>query len=402
MDTAPRAALRRPELVTDIEVLPAAPEPARALTVMAVYELSEAGRKASLLMGGDGRALQQLKVQVPTSRLHLVTVDPQGTARLKLRPRFELNAEHGVVRIDAVPTYDAPPTLEDLFREAARNHELERVYQAERNAARTKRREAERERRAQIAQAFLADKSQRALVHPAPSPKRCTITTDQGRLLFDVATDEGIAREVPVEAHRRFRADLAEKKEKNLRERAAQLALHQEKRRFIAEWIENHGTRDQQDRQAAGVLSVAEAVTLIADAVFADLSGFGRYKRDGADLLQSHIRRTGPDPAAVVRPADLIVKTSEAKTLTAYQWYLLRQLRDRLPEATIVPRRHLLLARQAPLAPGLVLYSAVVIVSLGPLSLRREYLAPPADSSEAQTAARADAAGLDAASRLTD
>ncbi len=401
MDTAPRA-LRRPELVTDIEVSPAAPEPARALTVMAVYELSEAGRKASLLTGGDGRALQQLKVQVPTSRLHLVTVDPQGAARLKLRPRFELNSEHQVVRTDAVPTYDAPPTLEDLFREAARNHELERVYQAERNAARTKRREAERERRAQIAQAFLGDKSKRALVHPPPSPKHCTLVTDQGRVLFDVAADEGVARDVPAEAHRRFRADLAAKKERNLRERAAQLALHEEKKRFISEWIEKNGTSDQKERQAVGLLPIEEAIESIADQAFAPLVGFARYKRDGAELLQNQIRNTGADLNAVVRPADLIVKTSEAKTLTAYQWYLLRQLRNRHPEATIVPRRHLLLARQAPHVPGLVLYSAVVIVSLGPLSLRREYLAPPADSSEAQTAAPADAAGLDAASRMTD
>jgi hypothetical protein len=64
MDTAPHAALRRPELVTDIEASRAS-EPARALAVMAVYQLSEAGRKASLLWGGDGRALQQLRVQVP-------------------------------------------------------------------------------------------------------------------------------------------------------------------------------------------------------------------------------------------------------------------------------------------------------------------------------------------------
>ena len=64
---------------------------AQSLTVSAIYHLSETGRKASLLAGGDGRGLQRLSVQVPTTRLHLVAVDVNGVARLKLQPRFELD-----------------------------------------------------------------------------------------------------------------------------------------------------------------------------------------------------------------------------------------------------------------------------------------------------------------------
>jgi hypothetical protein len=62
----------------------------RTLAVTATYLLSEEGRKASLLAGGDGRAIQQLTVNVPSHRLHLVTVDANGVAMLKLRPRYEL------------------------------------------------------------------------------------------------------------------------------------------------------------------------------------------------------------------------------------------------------------------------------------------------------------------------
>ena len=175
MDSASGSALRRPELVTDPASGPP-PESARSLTVTAVYQLSEAGRKASLLAGGDGRAAQHITVQVPTSRLHLVSVDPQGVARLKLRPRYETDAEQRVVRVDDAPTYDVPPTIDELFREAARNHERERVYLAERTVTRAKKREADHERRLQVAQAFLADRTQRAMVHPAPSPKRCYVT----------------------------------------------------------------------------------------------------------------------------------------------------------------------------------------------------------------------------------
>ena len=42
------------------------------------YRLSEAGRKASLLSGGNGRAEQRVKVAVPLTRLHLVHVDANG------------------------------------------------------------------------------------------------------------------------------------------------------------------------------------------------------------------------------------------------------------------------------------------------------------------------------------
>src|SRR5437773_7679731 len=58
--------------------------------------LSEEGRKVSLLGGGDGRAIQEIKVQVPTNRFHLVSVDSDGQARLRLRDRksTRLNSSH--------------------------------------------------------------------------------------------------------------------------------------------------------------------------------------------------------------------------------------------------------------------------------------------------------------------
>src|SRR5438034_850699 len=110
-------------------------EVSRTLHVAVIYRLSEAGRKASLLAGGDGRAVQELTLQVPVQRLHLVTVDVDGIARLKLQPQYQQEGDHRVVRIDSPPTYDAPPDLETLCADAARNHQLERVYHAERREA---------------------------------------------------------------------------------------------------------------------------------------------------------------------------------------------------------------------------------------------------------------------------
>src|SRR5262249_9024119 len=190
--------------------------------------LPEAGRRPSLSEGGEGRAVQKLSRGAPANRLHLVGVDAQGVARLKLRPRYQLDGDNGIVRIDAAPTYDAPPDIEELFREAARNHQLERAYQSERQASKIKRREADQERRATIAKACLSDLTRRALVHPTPSPTRCVIQTEEGRVFFDAATDLAPARDVPPEAHRRFRADLRAQRDQNLKTRAAQLAQHEE------------------------------------------------------------------------------------------------------------------------------------------------------------------------------
>src|SRR4029077_18127899 len=110
-------------------------DPNRTLAVSATYLLSEDGRKASLLAGADGRAVQELKVEVPANRLHLVSVDADGVARLKLRPRYQLDGEERIVRIDSAPTYDIPPDVEDLFREATRNYQFERVFRTQRSAA---------------------------------------------------------------------------------------------------------------------------------------------------------------------------------------------------------------------------------------------------------------------------
>ncbi len=136
--------------------LQSAVDSTRTLKVTADYRLSEAGRKASLLSGGNGHAEQRVKVAVPLTRLHLVHVDNHGVARLKLRPQFKLNAEQRIVKTTFAPVYDHPPTLDELFQDAARNHELERTYHAQRTTAQAARRDTLQDWRNQVALEFLA------------------------------------------------------------------------------------------------------------------------------------------------------------------------------------------------------------------------------------------------------
>ena len=349
-------------------------EVARTLSVTATYLLSEDGRKASLLAGGDGHAVQQLSLQVTANRLHLVSVDRQGVARLKLRPRFERDEERGLVRTDAAPLYDTPPTIDELYRAAAKNHELETAYYAERAAQRSKRSDEDRIRRETIAEAFLGDKGQRGVAHPPPSPKRCYLITDRGRLLFDVTADQGIAKEVPPEAHRRFRADLRAKGERDRQTRSEQLALHEEKKRFIADWIATNGTDEQKMRQAAGVLPMTEAIEGITDQAFAVNGRLPLYRRDGADRLQRFLRESTRTDDIVVTPSDVAVRSVHAVKATAAQWAVVRNLQGLVPDATVVLREHVLSSRRHQDSASLTVFGVLVTKLHGPFVLRREYV----------------------------
>jgi hypothetical protein len=373
MDTATVSVPRRPELVSEPSPLKA--DRARKLTVEALYTLSENGRKASLLNGGNGRAVQQLTVEVPANRLHLVTVDAEGLARLKLRPRYDVKPDGHVVQIDAPPIYDQPPTIDELFMAAAKNHELERAYFAQRST-RARRRDAQHDVRAQAAQTFLTDPDQRALLHPPPSPKRCYMATAQGRLLFDADRDEGAARDVPAEAHRRFRADERARRERNTQERARRLALHEEKTHFIAEWIATKGTPEQQARQAAGMLPMAEAIEGIGDEAFTAFREWPLYVRDGAAMLQARLRQHPQYHRAVVTPLDLAVTDEDAAEATADQWARAQEARAILADATVTLRTHRLTWRRHPEAPTLTLHGLLVVRNVGPLVLRREFAVP--------------------------
>ena len=346
---------------------------ARTLSATASYLLSEDGRKASLLSGGDGRSVQQVTLQVPANRLHLVAVDRQGVARLKLRPRFEMDTT-GIVRVDTAPMYDAPPTVDELYRAAAKNHELETAYYAQRTALRAKRTDDDRAQRQSVAEAFLADKGLRAAAHPPPTPKICYVTTERGGVLFDVSIDQGLAKDVPPEAHRRFRADQRAYQEKVRQDQISQAALHEEKKQFIAGWISTNGTEEEKARHASGVLPMAEAIARISDQVFAPVDTRPVYVHDGAQRLQRSIRQFTGSADAVVTPADVVVRSAHAIMASAEEWAAIREIQERLPEAHTVLRHHLLLSRRHQGVPSLVIIGALVTLKHGPFVLRREYI----------------------------
>lgn len=376
MESAARIETPRPELVTDHRAPSSLPA---ILTVSARFVLSEAGRKLSLLSGGNGRAVQEISLDVPANRLHLVRVGGNGVAQLKLRPRFELDGAQHVIRFDATPIYDIPPTVDQLLKDAARNHELERAFLAERSLSRSARREHDREWRSEVAQEFLREPTRRALVHPSPSPRRCFVATDRGRVRFDITTDSGPAHDVPLEAYKRFTADLRKRRERTSQERAAQLALHEQKREVVAQWVAANGSDDQRARQSAGLLPMQEVIDAITDQAFHALDGYPRYTHDGAEKLQAHLRQVPRYASVTVSQDDLVALGRPAVTATREQWAFMEQIKSLVTPAIVNLRRYDLSWARDSRAPKLTVFSVVVVIKIGPLSVRREFIAPIAN-----------------------
>jgi hypothetical protein len=373
METATVSILRRSEPST--EGVSPKRDVARTLTVKGIYILSESGRKASLVTGGTGRAVQEIELDIPTNRLHLVHVDPDGNAYLKLRPRYDVRPDGRVAQIDSPPMFDRPPTNDELLLAAAKNHELERAYVGQ-GGRRARKREALSDVRARLAETFLSNPELRALVHPPPEPKRCYVDSPNGRVLFDASRDEGVARDVPAEAHRRFRADERARRERNTHERARRIALHEEKMRFAAEWVAANGTPDQQQRQAIGLLPIDEALEAMAVELFAPLRQWPLYIRNGPAVFQAHLRRYPEFERVVITERELDVADADAVQATAAQWARAQEARSMLPDATVMLRSHRLTWRGHPEAPALTLYGLLVVRTIGPFVLRREFAVP--------------------------
>ncbi|MEQ1907561.1 MAG: hypothetical protein ABMA15_02000 [Vicinamibacterales bacterium] len=376
MDAIAAAATRR--LESPLHAVSAPPvEATRTLPVTAEYRLSEVGRKASLLAGGDGRTEQRIKLAVPVTRLHLVHVDGSGVARLKLRPQFKLNAEQRILRIKLAPVYDQPPTLDDLFLEAARNHELERTYHAQRTTSQTTRRDTFDEWRNQVALDFLGDLNRRAVVYPAPTSRRCQLMTDRGAVHFDARRDPGVAKQVPREAFRRFDADIRVRHAQGADLRAKYDAVHAEKQQLMRVWIEAHGSEDQRQRLAAGMFPFREYLDVLTDETLQPLGHLEPYRTDGATRLQAHLRQMG-HADAVVAPTELSVITRPLPTATPDQWALMQQIHTVLGDANVQLRERSLAWTRNLHAPKLRLVTALVTTKVGPLALRREFLVPNA------------------------
>jgi hypothetical protein len=361
---------------SSLHAVPPASEAQRTLKVLAEYRLSEAGRKASLLSGGNGRARQRMKLTLPATRLHLVRVRPDGVARLKLQPQFRLDAEQRIVRLDQRPVYDHPPTLDELLQDAARNHELERGFYAQKTTTRATRHENLRTWLDDVAREFLSDPTRRAIVHPAPSPHQCQLVTSRGPMFFHTAQLTGLAREVPLEAFRRFQNDIRIRSGRAAIQREHDVVVREERRRAMDEWVRAHGTPDQRERFAEGMFPLSEWIAAVAETAFAPIAALPRYDSNGARCLQAFLREFPVYAHVNVTKADYRVVTRLLPTATPPQWEWLQWIRRAMPDAKVQLRERELVWTADPRAPRHRTIAILVTTKVGLVTVRRELVMP--------------------------
>lgn len=361
-----------------LHVVPPTVESQPTLKVRAEYRLDEAGRKASLLQGGNGQASQRVALTLPSTRLHLVHVAKDGSARLKLRPQFRLNDEQRIVLIDARPTFDHVPTTDELLQEAARNHELERGFFGQKTTSRVARREAFGQFLEQTAREFLADPNRRAIAHPAPTAGVCQLATSRGPIHFFAHSGSTVVRQVPLEASRRFQNDQRIRHGQASIQRERDVAIDAERRRMMEEWVAAQGTPEQRERFAAGALPKAEWLAAVTDATFAPLGAMPTYDSNGARTLQDFLRQLPAHPSVVVTHADYRVVTKPLTTASQVQWEWMQWVRRALPAANVHLRERELIWNGDTKAPRHRTTTLLVTTTVGAINVRREFTVPEA------------------------
>jgi hypothetical protein len=115
--------------------------------------------------------------------------------------------------------------------------------------------------------------------YPPPSKRRCQVMTDRGPVHFDAKRVMGVARQVPLEAFRRFDNDVRISHGRGADQRSRSLARHAQRQQMMHEWITLHGSHDQRERLTAGVLPFKEFVHALTEVTFRPLAHLTPYQR---------------------------------------------------------------------------------------------------------------------------
>src|SRR4029079_5996685 len=100
---------------------------------------------------------------------------------------------------------------------------------------------------------------------------------------------------------------------------------------------------------------------------------------------QKFIRQCTGSADVVVTPADIVARSAHAIMASAEEWAAIREIQERLPEAHVVLRHHLLLSRGLTGVPSIVIIGALVTLKHGPFILRREYIVSDKQSAASAT-----------------
>jgi hypothetical protein len=304
------------------------------------YYLSEQGRRDSLLKGGNGHFEQTMFGSINEKDIELFSVDASGlvsfdattTALFWWKASVPASKGHVVTQENGgVPQihWDIVPSWEDLLAIArqvkAQNDEME----AEDEAVRTK--------HEQIGEAFINNPEARAT------------KVEQHHVIVD-GKRFGEMHPVWFEARKRWKRDQEELKQRN--------------RATLAEWIQQFGDENQQQRLAAQLLPWQEAYDSAEEWFYAHLLPFQQYQRFTSDEVCECARNGGTF-------CEIKFQSIDATELTADEWERFSEIQAAAPDATFQFREHR--ARCATAAAPIVRRGVIVKFTMGELGFKREF-----------------------------
>jgi hypothetical protein len=307
------------------------------------YLLSEQGRRDSLKKGGNAQRIQEVTGTVANADLECFSVDLEGNVSFDLAGEFDFMEQpsrdfpsnkgrwvrKGEGYIVEEVQWDVVPSWEDLVaiaRQFKRDHDQSAAYQAEQ----LKETEA-------IGNAFLKD----------PNARATTVAKDH--VVIDGRRFEGFTPVVNT-ARKRWQRDQDELKKAN--------------RATLAEWVGQHGTENQRQRLAAGLLPWQEAYEAAENYLFAPAAAFQLYQRFEIEDICLCVRM-GDDFC------DPKFQSVDATELTADEWEQFARIKSALPGAQFQLREH---RAQCKSAENPEMRRGVIVkFTMGQLTFKREF-----------------------------
>jgi hypothetical protein len=295
------------------------------------FAYDEAGRKADLLTGGNGREDQSRTGPIEHSDLNLFNVSDKGQIsqsllNLGIKPethwQYPLNITGwGYHRFSTAQTWDS---LLGYLRN------VESIRAAIKAEYAEKRRVAAEEQAAKDAphiEAFLADNQLLAR-----DIYGSNLTLPDG---YNLKETSPRFQEVRDEANRRMEARKAANQAEAKRRTQAKLEQ-------IATFVAEHGTQNQKERFAADLLPEGEILGLMEAEAFKPFSGLPLYdviedeevRATCSESCKCHDSYDSDDSCSIDYDSD------DAETLTAEEWEAFKKIQAIKPEAKITLRRH--------------------------------------------------------------
>jgi hypothetical protein len=118
----------------------------------------------------------------------------------------------------------------------------------------------------------------------------------------------------------------------------------------------------------------------MANEAFCALADRPRYTHDGVERMLAHVEQWLGRKRSKVTERDFVVFGHPVRTLNNRQWALLQEIRAAVPDVHAALHLREFIWRRDPGVPRLAQVTLVVTKKIGPMLLRREYLAPDDDT----------------------